>query len=114
MSMASGKRSDFWAALEDNHCEAMIGSHVHEYARFQPHHNGSWMIISGNGGTPLNKNISPDQHYFGFTVVSILRSGKAILKSYGHDVPSEGYAADAPTDKYPTTLRDSLDITWKD
>ncbi len=114
MSMAPGNRSDFWSALEDNHCEAMIGSHVHEYARFQPHHNGSWMIISGNGGTPLNKNISADQRYFGFTVISILRSGKVILKSYGHDVPSEGYAADAPADKYPTTVRDSADITWKD
>ncbi len=114
MSMASGNRSDFWAALEDNHCEAMIGSHVHEYARFQPHHKGTWMVISGNGGTPLNKNISENQHYFGFTLVSILKSGKVILKSYGHDVPSTGYAADAPADKYPTTMRDSVDITWKD
>jgi hypothetical protein len=114
MAMAAGNRTDLWDALEANHAEAMIGSHIHIYDRFQPHHAKTWMIISGNGGTPLNENLPPNKKYFGFIVVSILKSGKVILKSYGHDVPAEGYAAACPESKYPTTLRDSLDITWKD
>jgi hypothetical protein len=114
MAMAAGNRSDFWDALESNKAEAMIGSHIHVYDRFQPHHAKTWMIISGNGGTPLDKNLPPDKKYFGFVVISVLKSGKVILKSYGHDVPAEGYAAACPESKYPTTLRDSLDITWKD
>jgi hypothetical protein len=30
--------------------------------------------------------------------------------SYGRDVPKEGYLA--PSDKYPTTIRDRADISW--
>ena len=112
--MAAGNRSELWDVLEANHVEAMIGSHIHVYDGFQPHHAKTWMVISGNGGTPLDKNLPPNKQYFGFTVISILKSGRVILKSYGRDVPTEGYAAACPASKYPTTVRDSLDITWKD
>jgi hypothetical protein len=114
MGMAGGNRTELWDALEANQAEAMIGSHIHIYDRFQPHHAKTWMIISGNGGTPLEKTVPANKKYFGFTLFSVLKSGKVILKSYGRDVPSDGYAATAPADKYPTTVRDSLDITWKD
>jgi hypothetical protein len=114
MAMAAGNRSELWDALETNHAEAMIGSHIHVYDRFQPHHTKTWMITSGNGGTPLEKTLPPNKQYFGFIVVSVLKSGKVILKSYGRDVPAEGYSAAAPADKYPTTVRDSVDISWKD
>ncbi len=111
--LAGGNRSDFWNAMEANHAEAMIGSHVHVFERFQPHHSGTWMVISGNGGSPLEKGLSPNKQYYGYCVISILKSGKVIVKSYGRDLPPEGYAAADPAEKYPTTMRDSLDITWK-
>ena len=114
MAMAGGNRTDFWDALESNHAEAMIGSHDHVYDRSQPHHAKTWMIISGNGGTPLEKTLPKEKQYFGFTTISVLKSGKVILKSYGRDVPTEGYAAAAPANMYPTTVRDSVDISWKD
>ncbi len=114
MSMAGGIRTDFWAAMEAAHAEAMIGAHVHEYARFQPHHHGTWMIIAGNGGTPLEKDLPPEQQYFGFVVVTVMKSGRVIVKSYGHNVPAAGYAAEDSPSQNPTAVRDSADITWKD
>ncbi len=117
--LVAGNRGDFWDAMEANHAEAMLSAHNHVYYRFQPHASmpgtgHSWMVIAGNGGSPLEKDATPNQHFYGFTVVSVLKSGKVIAKSYGRDFPSDGYAADAPVDKFPTTLRDSLDISWKD
>jgi len=94
----------------------MLASHFHVYQRFQPHPGKTWMVVSGNGGSPLEDNLRTDEQYFGFTVVSVLRSGRVIAKSYGRNIPPGpgGYAAPDPADKYPTTVRDSVDITWKD
>jgi len=116
--LVAGNRGDFWGAMEANHAEAMLSAHNHVYYRFQPHAslpgNGhTWMVIAGNGGSPLEKDVTQKEHFYGFTLVSVLKSGKVIVKSYGRDLPAEGYAAACPADKYPTTLRDSLDITWK-
>ena len=36
-----------------------------------------------------------------------------LVKSYGRDVPLGGYAAESSPNHYPTTVRDSLDISWK-
>ncbi|MFI5201390.1 MAG: metallophosphoesterase family protein [Candidatus Kapaibacterium sp.] len=116
MGLAGGNRSDFWAAMEANHADAMLASHFHVYSRFQPHPGKTWMIVSGDGGSPLEDNLRPDQQFFGFTVVSILKSGRVIEKTYGRNIPPgpRGYAAPDPADKYPTTVRDSADISWKD
>lgn len=115
MGLVGENRTPFWAAMEANHAEAMLASHFHVYSRFQPHYGKTWMVISGNGGSPFEDNLRPDQQYFGFTLVSVLKSGKVIVKSYGRNVPPGpgGYAAPDPADKYPTTVRDSADITWK-
>ncbi|SRR5579883_290027 len=109
-----GNRSDLWQSLENNHVEAMLASHVHVFWPFQPHHAKTWMLVGGNGGTQLEKNLPPNKQYFGFTLVTVMKSGRVIVKSYGRDVPKEGYAAVAASSKYPTTVRDSLDVTWKD
>jgi len=42
--------------------------------------------------------------------VTVTNSGRVFAKSYGRDVPAAGYAT-APT--APTTLRDSVEITWQ-
>ncbi len=112
--LMSPNRGEFWAGMEANHAEAMLSAHNHVYRRFQPHHSGTWMVIAGNGGSPLEKEVAANEHFYGYTVVSVLKSGRVISKSYGRDLPAEGYAAPAPTQTYPTTLRDSLEITWKD
>jgi hypothetical protein len=72
------------------------------------------MIIAGNGGTPIDatadNTIPATGTYFGYTVVSVTNAGRVFSKSYGRDVPAAGYAS-APT--AATTLRDSVEITWK-
>ena len=74
----------------------------------------TWIVIAGNGGTPIDATadptIVPTGTYFGFTLVTVTNSGRVFSKSYGRDVPAAGYAT-APTT--PTTLRDSVEITWK-
>lgn len=57
-------------------------------------------IIAGNAGSKL-----PD--YFGFTVVSIKRSGTVTAQSYGRPVPS--FYAD-PKDKTAATLRQEITL----
>lgn len=105
-------RNQFWAAMESNKAEAMIAAHNHVYYRTQPDAGKTWQIISGNGGSPLSGNIASDkQQYFGYVVVSVYTSGKVISTSYGRDVPSGGY--NAQFINTPTTVRDSLDITFK-
>jgi len=48
--------------------------------------------------------------YYGFTLVEV---GDAVtVTSYGRDVPAAGYFAAAPVAQYPTTIRDTFDVTW--
>ena len=110
--LSGRNRSAFWSALEANHVDAMLASHFHVFSPFQPHQDKTWMIIAGNGGSPLEKYLSPDQQYFGFTLVEVLKNGQVIIKSYGRNFPpgKEGYAAPDPATQYPTTVRDSFEI----
>jgi len=106
-------RDAFWGSLVSNQVEAMFSAHNHVYYRSQPS-GKTWMVIAGNGGTPIDAGvdmtISGTGNYFGFTLVTVTNSGRVFSKSYGRDVPAAGYAT-APT--VATTLRDSVEITWK-
>jgi hypothetical protein len=106
-------RDAFWTSLANNQVEAMFSAHNHVYYRNQPTGH-TWMVIAGNGGTPIDASVDPTipstGTYFGFTLVTVTNSGRVFSKSYGREVPTAGYAT-APTT--PTTLRDSVEITWK-
>ena len=106
-------RDAFWSSLVNNQVEAMFSAHNHVYYRSQPT-GKTWMVIAGNGGTPIDatvdQTIPSTGTYFGYTVVSVTNSGRVFSKSYGRDVPAATYAA-APVGA--TTLRDSIEITWK-
>jgi hypothetical protein len=105
------ERDSFWTALETYHSEAMFAAHNHIYYRTQPHAGKTFQIVSGNGGSPLSSFATmQEQKNFGFVVVEIYKSGKVILKEYARDQPSDGYLGD-PTN-YPTTIRDSVELTW--
>ena len=112
MGLDGVNRTPFWAAMEANRADAMLASHFHVYSRFQPHPGKTWMIISGNGGSPFEDNLRLDQQYFGFTLVTVFKDGRVIAKSYGRDVPPGpgGYASQDPASLYPATLRDSFEI----
>ena len=107
-------RDAFWSVLTSNQVEAMFSAHNHVYYRTQPALNKTWMVIAGNGGTPIDatadNSLTGTGTYFGFTVVTVTNSGRVFSKSYGRDVPAAGYAT-APT--VATTLRDSVELTWK-
>ena len=113
LSQDIAARDAFWTALNANQVEAMFSAHNHVFYRTQPTGH-TWMVIAGNGGTPIDAtadlSITGTGTYFGFTLVSVLNSGRVVARSYGRDVPAAGYAT-APT--VATTLRDSIEITWK-
>ena len=50
-------------------------------------------------------------NFYGYTVVRVEGEQRAILTSYGRDVPAAGYLA--PSGAYPTTVRDRADISWQ-
>jgi hypothetical protein len=108
-------RTAFWSVLTTNHAEAMLASHNHVYWRTRPTPFATWQIIAGNGGSvlepTLNPSISATGNYYGLTVTTVTNGGRVFLKSYGRDVPSAGYAAAASA--YPTTVWDSIDLTWQ-
>ncbi len=110
--LVEDNRNEFWSALEGAHGEAMLSAHNHIYTRIQPR-GKTWMIIAGNGGSLLEKGAATDQQFYGYTLISIMKNGTVQAKSYGRRIPEEGYFAAAPATTYPTTVRDSLDITWK-
>ena len=106
-------RDAFWSVLNSNQVEAMFSAHNHVFYRTQTP-GKTWMVIAGNGGTPIDATADATLNgtgtYFGFTLVTVTNSGRVFSKSYGRDVPAAGYAS-APVSA--TTLRDSVEITWK-
>ncbi|MFI5263228.1 MAG: metallophosphoesterase family protein [Candidatus Kapaibacterium sp.] len=104
-------RDIFWNAFEANYVDAMISAHNHVYHAFQPN-NKTWMIVAGNGGSKLEKNIDKKAEFYGFTLIQVLKSGTVIEKSYGRNFGSS-YIDPSPAAAYPTTLRDSNVISWK-
>jgi hypothetical protein len=108
-------RDAFWSALTSNHAEAMLAAHNHVYWRARPTTFSTWQIIAGNGGSKLeptlDMTVPSTGNYYGFTVATVTNDGHVFLRSYGRDVPSAGYTASAAA--YPTTVRDSVDLTWQ-
>jgi hypothetical protein len=105
------ERDDFWASLVKNKVEAMLSAHNHIYYNAKGPKGNTRQIIAGNGGSVLEKVVDQAKNnFFGFTLVSVLKDNRVITTSYGRDVPKEGYLA--PSDKYPTTIRDRADISW--
>jgi hypothetical protein len=106
-------RDAFWTSLVNNQVEATFSAHNHVYYRSQPT-GKTWMIIAGNGGTPIDATadatLASTGTYFGYTLVTVLNNGRVFSKSYGRDVPAATYTQ-APAGT--TTLRDSVEITWK-
>ncbi|HEY2165367.1 MAG TPA: metallophosphoesterase [Gemmatimonadaceae bacterium] len=111
--MDQAARDAYWTSLVNNQVEAQFSAHNHVYYRSQPT-GKTWMIIAGNGGTPIDATadatLASTGTYFGYTLVTVTNSGRVFSKSYGRDVPAATYTQ-APAGG--TTLRDSVEITWK-
>lgn len=105
-------RDIFWSALENNKAEAMFAAHNHISKHFSPNNKTS-MVIAGNGGSILETaDIAATEKYFGYTVVTVYKSGKVVVRSMGRDIPAAGYMTSATVALYPTTMRDSAVISW--
>jgi hypothetical protein len=106
-------RDAFWTSLENNKVEAMFSAHNHVFWRTQPQ-NHTWMVVAGNGGTPIDATVDtkvPNTGtWFGYTLVTVTNSGRVFAKSYGRDVDQANYAGPVTQ---ATTLRDSVEITYK-
>jgi hypothetical protein len=110
-SLTTATQTALWSAMTTNHVEAMLTAHNHVYRRLQPKGSGTpWMIIPGNGGSTLDSNLPADQNY-GFTVVSVMKSGKVKMKTYARAF-GPLYNSPSPAATYPTTVVDTADITW--
>src|SRR5262249_3778785 len=89
LSMFPDDRDQFWFSLEASRGEAMFSAHNHLWYKHQPT-GGSWMIIAGDGGSLLEADVTGDAAYFGFTLVTVTRHGRVLVRSVGRDVPAEG------------------------
>lgn len=109
LSMFPAVRDAFWSAMENSHAEAMLAAHNHLWFKTRP--TKTWQIVAGNGGSLLEPGVTGTDAYYGFTHVQIDASGAVTAKSYGRDVPANGYLGKSAA--YPTTVRDTVDLTWK-
>ncbi len=109
LSMYPALRDTFWTAMETNHAEAMLAAHNHLWFKTRP--TKTWQIVAGNGGSLLETGVTGADAYYGFTHVTVDANGTVTAKSYGRDVPADGYLGASAT--YPTTVRDTVDLTWK-
>ncbi len=109
-SSIPASQSALWSELQQYEVEAMLSAHDHIYRRLEPG-GKTWMIIAGNGGSPLENPVGNDRN-FGFTLVQVMKSGKVIEKAYAREYGTN-YLGPSPAAAFPTTLRDSADITWK-
>lgn len=112
-------RNVFWDALTGASGTAYITSHAHLYNRSQPATptqpsvTKTWQVVAGNGGSPVDTMwaASGAIPYYGYTVVTITTDGRALLTGYGRNFDGSNYLAPSPAQQYPTTVRDSADIT---
>lgn len=105
-------RDEFWHSLVDNHADAMFAAHDHLYSRARGAFGQTWQVIAGNGGSRLESVLDQASiNFYGYTVIRVEGDKRAILTSYGRDVPRAGYLT--PSDAYPTTVRDRVDIGWR-
>ena len=102
--------SVIWPVMESNVVEAMLSAHSHQYYREQPTGN-SYQIIAGNGGSPYVRDLDSAHQFFGYTHISVMKSGKIILKSMGRNIPAANYLESIPV-ATKTTVKDSIDISW--
>ena len=112
-------RDRLWDAMNDAGVTAYLVAHSHMYERkryaslSRPDVRGTWQIVAGNGGSQLEslwiKRAGPG--YFGFTVVKITTTGRVLVESHGRNFPAGHYIAPSPPSEFPTTIRDSGDIT---
>ncbi len=103
-------RDSLWNVFNTNHVEAMITAHNHVYQRLQGTTGSTYMIISGNGGSSL-ETTAGNYKNFGFVVISVMKSGKVLMKEYARTYGAN-YNDPSSAATYPTTVRDSADITW--
>ncbi|MEO8442657.1 MAG: metallophosphoesterase [Betaproteobacteria bacterium] len=88
---------------------AYLSAHAHEWKYYStlPLKNGTPgkipQIVAGNGGSPPDKNWRGEDAYFGYTLVTITRSGAMTVHSYGRKIPVPYYRQVAA----PTTTRAS-------
>lgn len=105
-------RNQLWSMLEGSACEAMLTAHNHCYYTTRPTAGKTWQIVAGNGGSSFIKHLPTEQKFFGYSIVTVTKGGRVYLRSMGRDEPAGGYMAPCPASQYPTTQRDSVDLTW--
>ncbi len=109
-AIGAATRDQLWAAMQASHAEAMFSAHNHIYRRLRPSAGKSWMVIAGNGGSSLANDVGADRN-FGFTIVTVMKIGKVLEKAYGREYGTN-YNDPSPASQYPTTIRDTADISW--
>jgi len=97
-----------WPALQKARVNSMLSAHKHDYQRWQPINDslggGTYQVIAGNGGS---EGKAP---FFGYSTISIMKSGKVNLNSVGFCIGNP-YTEAVPQN--PTLERDVVTLTWE-
>jgi len=113
-------RNPFWDALNNYDANAYFTAHSQVYSRSRPSTptepttQRTWQVVAGNAGGSVDPmwTESGATPYYGYTAIGITTSGLVLLTGYGHNFDQSNYLAPSPPLLYPTTVRDTADITF--
>ena len=99
---------------ENSKVKLFLASHLHRWdsARLEGG-EGVWQVVVGNGGSHLDTDWNPQGGvYYGYSFVSVFRSGKIIVEDFGRELPPppQKFYEGEPVPPVPATLRNTLVI----
>jgi len=94
---------ELWPKFNESEVVAMLSAHVHDYQRMQPGDEGTYQVISGNGGS------SGPAPFFGYTTINIMSDGSVELVAKGFDQETPYYKVSPDA---VSTVRDQTTLTW--
>jgi hypothetical protein len=101
---------------ENSKVRLFLASHLHRWdsARLEGG-EGVWQVVVGNAGCHLDKDWNPQGGvYYGYSIVSVYRSGKIIVEDFGRELPPppQKFYEGEPVPPVPATLRNTLVIQY--
>lgn len=99
---------------ENSKVKLFLASHLHRWdsARLEGG-EGVWQVVVGNGGSHLDTDWNPQGGvYYGYSIVSVYKSGKIIVEDFGRELPPppQKFYEGEPVPPVSATLRNTLVI----
>lgn len=99
---------------ENSKVKLFLASHQHRWdSAILEKGEGVWQVVVGNAGSYLDRDWNPQGGvYYGYSIVSVYKSGKIIVEDFGRELPPppQKFYEDDPVPPATATLRNTIAI----